>query len=123
MYAIIKHKFKGPYVNCEECPLFSYEYDDRGIKRNLCLYTENTLWWEDDEIKVDEDCPFEELPRKKKIKEINRPEDIADIEMQYDRITNSIFGKINYDVETIFNTGYNACLEKIIGKEGSNGTI
>lgn len=105
MYAIIKHKFKGPYVNCEECPLFSYEYDDRGIKRNLCLYTENTLWWEDDEIKVDEDCPFEKLPRKKNITLAEKKEG------HYELFTKN------------YVQGWNDCLDKIIGKEESNENI
>ena len=54
---------------------------------------------------------------KKKIKEIKHLEDFVDIETQYDYITNKIVGKINYDVEAIFNEGHNSCIDKILGEE------
>ena len=57
------------------------------------------------------------MPQKKKIKEIKHLEDFVDIETQYDYITNKIVGKINYDVEAIFNEGHNSCIDKILGEE------
>lgn len=62
-------------------------------------------------------CSLKPMPQKKKIKEIKHLEDFVNMETQYDYIRNKIVGKINYDVETIFNEGYNSCIDKILGEE------
>lgn len=60
-------------------------------------------------------CPLKPLPQKKEAKEIKHFSDFVYVKTEYDLITNNIVGKIKYDVETIFNEGYNSCLDEILG--------
>lgn len=62
-------------------------------------------------------CPLKPMPKKKEVKKIMQPKDFIYTETQYDIIANKIMEKINYDVETIFNEGYNSCLDEILGEE------
>lgn len=62
-------------------------------------------------------CPLKPLPQKKEAKEIKHFSDFVYVKTEYDLITNDIVGKIKYDVETIFNEGYNSCLDEILGEK------
>ncbi len=91
-------------ISCWDCPCHDSEFDVCKIE-NECM-----------SFDID-NCPLKPLPIKKEVKEITHSKDIVYTETQYDYIANKIVGKINYDVETIFNKGYNSCLDEILGEE------
>lgn len=99
------------HEHCIDCPLLDGEYDTCVVTGG---YVEKMIRKED---RREIPCPLKPLPQKKEAKEIKHFNDFVYVKTEYDLITNDIVGKIKYDVETIFNEGYNSCVDEIIGDE------
>ena len=60
-------------------------------------------------------CPLRPMPQKKEVKEINAIDDVmkSDIQIIYEKVT----AKIMLDTELLIASGYNLCIDEILGEE------
>lgn len=105
---------------CYECPLMSGDMYCKGFIPYTYENVVITKMCVEDYVMIGtrhSHCHLKPIPQKKEAKEIKHFEDFVYVKTEYDLIENKIVGKIKYDIETIFNEGYNSCLDEILGGE------